>query len=105
MPSLPRGNRVQHAGIERPFGDQRSATLLRHADELLFHALLVDVGEMHIVELHAADLLELLLDPAANLKGVFEAPPHGFLVVFLVGIQQLQQARDSVLAPQWCRAD
>ena len=41
---------------------------------------LVDVAEMDIEELHAADLLQLFLDPAAGFQGIFQAPPHGVLV-------------------------
>ena len=57
----------------------------------------VDVGEMNVEELHAADLLQLLLHPAADFKGVFQAAPNGLLVVLLVRIEQLQQAGDGVL--------
>jgi hypothetical protein len=39
--------------------------LLWDTDELLFEGLVIDVGEMDVEELHASDLLELLLDPAA----------------------------------------
>ena len=57
----------------------------------------VDVAEMHVVELHAADLLELLLDPASGFQGILQAAAHGFLVVVLVGVEQLQQAGNRVL--------
>ena len=59
--------------------------------------LRVDVAEVDVVELHAADLLELLLHPAAGFQGVFQAAADGFLVVLLVRVEQLQQAGDRVL--------
>ena len=92
-----RGDRVHDARIQRPVGNQRSAALFRHADEFLLHRLVVDVGEMDVEELHAADLLQLLLHPTAGFEGVFQAAPNGLLVVFLVRIEQLQQAGDCVL--------
>ena len=57
----------------------------------LLQRLLVDVGEVHVVELHAADLLQLLLDPAAGLQRVLQAAADRLLVVVAGGIQQLQQ--------------
>ena len=97
MPAAPRGDRVHHAGAQRAVGDQRAAALLGDADELLLHRLLVDVGEVDVVELHAADLLELLLDPATGLQGVLQAAANGILRVLLVRVEQLEQARDRVL--------
>ena len=97
MPARPGGDRVHDARIQRPVGDQRSAALFRHADELLFHRLLVDVAEVNVEELHAADLLQLLLHPATGFQGVLQAAAHGLLVVLLVGVEQLQQAGDGVL--------
>ena len=51
------GDRVHDARIQGAIWDQRPAALFWHADELFFHRFDVDVGEVNVVELHAADLL------------------------------------------------
>src|SRR2546429_614262 len=63
---------------------ERVNALFGDADELLFQGLLVDVAEMHIEELHAADLLELFFDPASGFEGIFQAPVYSILRVFFV---------------------
>ena len=97
MPAATGGNRVHHARVQRAIRDQRTAALLGHADELLLQRLLIDEAEMDIEELHAADLLQLLLHPATGFEGVFQAAAHGFLGVILMRVEQFQQAGNGVL--------
>ncbi|MCY1301560.1 hypothetical protein D9M70_511810 [compost metagenome] len=70
--------------------DQRPAPLLFHRYEVLLQSFIVDVAEVDIVELHAADFLQLLLDPTTYLQGVLQALSHVFLGELVMGIKQLE---------------
>ena len=50
------GDCVYYPWIHWTFRNEFSAALLRHRDESLLPILAIDEAEMHIVELHAADL-------------------------------------------------
>ena len=52
---------------------------------------------MDIVELHATNLLELLLDPASHFQSIFKALTHSVFIILSMGIKQLEQARNSSL--------
>jgi len=80
---------MQNTWIEGALGDQGTAALFGYTDELLLHILLIDVGEMHIVELHAPDLLELLLDATTGLQGIFQTSLDRIPVIILMRIEQL----------------
>ena len=86
VPATPGCDGVQYAGVQRTVGYEGTATLLRNANKVFLHRLLVDVGKVDIVKLHPADLLQLLFDPSPRLKGVFQAAPHGFPVVLFVRV-------------------
>ncbi|MBP2292232.1 hypothetical protein J2851_002002 [Azospirillum rugosum] len=96
---------MQDTGLKRPFGDEFAATLLGHGDPPLFQCLLVDVGEVNVVEFHPSDFLELLLDTAACFEGVFKAATNGFLVVVAMGIEELQETRDRPQSTNGFRSD
>lgn len=64
--------------------------------ESVLHRFHIDVGEVNIEELHTANFFQLFLDPATGFEGVFQATADRLFVVFLVGVQQLQQARHGV---------
>ncbi len=83
---------MQHARLHRPVGDQVAAALLRNRDEPFLVRLLIDVGEVYVVELHPSDLLQLLLDPSARFQGVFEAQADIVLLIGSVWKHQLEQA-------------
>ena len=64
-----------------------------HRDETLLPILEIDVGKVDIVELHAANLLQLLLHPATGFQGIFQALPDRFLAIVAGRTGQFQQAR------------
>ena len=94
MPARAGGDGVHRARIERAVGDERAAPLLGHADVPLLPGLGIHVAEMDVEKLHSADLLELLLHPAAGFQGVFQTATDGLLVVLLIGIEELEEPRD-----------
>jgi hypothetical protein len=53
---------MQHPGVQGPIRDQLVPALLWNTDEAFVSRLRVDIGEVDLEELHAADLLELFLD-------------------------------------------
>ncbi len=57
---------VYMAWLAQAFRDQRSTTLLRYTYILLCKGLIIDVGKVNIVELHATNLLKLFLNSAAT---------------------------------------
>ncbi len=67
---------MHHAWLALAFWNQAATTLLFNRHKVLFQGLFVDVTEMNIVELHATNLFQLLLDAAAYLHGVLQAVPY-----------------------------
>ena len=65
---LASGNRIYMSRITNPVRNDLSATSLRNTYVVFIKGLVVNVGEVHIIELHAADLLQLLLYPAAQFQ-------------------------------------
>ena len=63
----------------------------KNAMTVILTGLDIDVAEMHIEKLHAADLLELFLDPPAGLQRVLQAMAHGLLVELAVRGQEREQ--------------
>src|SRR5690606_10123982 len=84
---------MDETGLAGAFRDQRAAALFLDHDEMLFQRIVVDIAEMHIIELHSTDLLQLLLHPSANLQCVFETGPYILPVELTMGMQQLDQSR------------
>ena len=48
---------------------------------------------MHVIELHAANLLQLLFHPPAHFKGVFQALADSFFCVRAIGANKFQKSR------------
>ena len=61
-------NCIDLTGIAHSFWDQLSTALLRYRDIVFLKAVPVDVGEIHIIKLHATQLFQLFLNATAHLQ-------------------------------------
>ena len=59
-------DRIDLTRIARSLGDQLPAALFRDRDKMSFKGIVVNVREVDIIELHAAQLLELFLAKLLN---------------------------------------
>src|SRR5215471_5737780 len=89
-------HRMQHARVEWSGRNQGPTTLFRDADELFLQGLLIVVGEMHIVEFHPANLLELFLDPASGFQRILQTAAYHVFVVVFMRIQELEEPGDGM---------
>ena len=80
------------AGLAHAVRNQFAAALFRNGNKGLFKAVVVDKREIHVVELHAADFLELFFDAAAHFQRKGEYFADFFLAKISVRIEQLQHA-------------
>ena len=69
MPAAAPADGVKRAGVQRVVGDQRVATLFYDANDLLFVCLEINVAQVHVVELHTSDALELLVPSILFIRG------------------------------------
>ncbi|MOA43525.1 hypothetical protein D3C78_1656880 [compost metagenome] len=67
MAVAPGRHKMHDSRFAQPLRNQAATALLQHADEGLLQGVDIDVGEVHIEELYATDLLQLLVDPASRL--------------------------------------
>ena len=77
--------------IAHPFGNQLSATLFWHGNILFFKCFVVDIREVHIIELHAAKFFQLFFNAAAHLKRKSQNFLQLPLCEFAVGVEQFQE--------------
>lgn len=80
--------------LQAPIRDQRTTGLLWYRNKALLCVFQIDVGKMDVVELHAADLLELLLHAATCFQRVLKAFADDLLFVIAGRTDQLQEPGD-----------
>ena len=85
-------NRIDLTGIAHSFGDEFSASLFWNRDKMFLKGVVINVREIDIVELHAAQFLELFLDAAAHFERKLEDLFKLFLRELPVRIKQLDHA-------------
>ena len=82
------------ARIAHSFGDQLTAALLRNGYIVFLKTVFVDVGEIHIIKLHAAQLFQLFLNTAAHLKSKLQNLFQLFFCELTVRVNKLQKPAD-----------
>ena len=86
------GNSVNMTWFTGTFGNQLTAALLEDRYKHFFHIGKTNVGELHVVEFHTADFLQLLFDSSAALNGVLQNFLNLSLGKFSVRVQQFSEA-------------
>jgi hypothetical protein len=84
-----RRDQVHGPGLALPFWDQSATALLRHADKGLFQRVRINIRKVDIVEVHTADFLQLLLNPAAGFQGVLKATANRFPIIVSAWMEKL----------------
>ena len=84
--------RVHMSRLPVPLWNQLASTLFQNRNENLFHIRKPDVGELHIVELHAADLFQLFLDTPSAFDAVLQYLFDLCFGVVSIRIKQLRHA-------------
>ena len=87
-------NCIDLSGIAHSFWDQLTAALLRNGYIVFLKTVLVDVGEIHIIELHASQLFQLFLDAAAHLKGKLQNLFQLLFGKLSIRVNKLQKSTD-----------
>ena len=84
--------RIYLTGAAHSFRNEFATALFRNRYIVFFEGLSIDIREVHIVELHAAQLLQLLLNAAAHFQGQLQNFFQVFFCEFTVRINEFQVA-------------
>ncbi len=83
---------INLTGIADTFRNQFAAALLRNRNIVFFKAVVVDITEVHIIELHTAQLLQLFFYAAAHFQSNLQNLLQIFFGKLTVRIDQFQKA-------------